>query len=173
MLNSNLSEQLQGVLSSGARTSRSLNHFDEKAIQQLPTSGTATIKAEGVRFERNANGTVSVLYDVIGNDSVKTLNKSHLFGRHYTEGAGNFKMADILCRTSGLTDSMGRIDQVEFTEDDRKQTINVWVPIRDITVTFSAKAKVYVANGRDAWNKSTSTMDMSKEKENYPVLTLS
>ena len=171
MLNQNLSDQLQGVLSSGARTSRSLNHFDEKLIQQLPTSGTATIKAEGVRFERNANGTVSVLYDVTGHESVKTLSKSHLFGRHYTESAGNFKMADILCRTSGLTDSMGRIDQVEFTEDGRKQTINVWVPTRDITVTFSAKAKVYVANGRDAWKGNA--MDMSKEKENYPTLTLS
>ena len=173
MLNQNLSEQLQGVLSSGARTSRSLNHFDEKAIQQLPTSGTATIKAEGVRFERNANGTVSVLYDVIGNESLQTLNKSHLFGRHYTLAPAKAKMADIMCRTTGLTDEMGRIDQVEFTEDGRKQTINVWVPKRDITVTFSAKAKVYLPNGRDAWNKSTSTMDMSKENENYPVLTLS
>lgn len=173
MLNTNLSEQLQGVLSSGARTSRSLNHFDEKSIQQLPTSGTATIKAEGVRFERNANGTVSVLYDVTGNESVKTLNKSHLFGRHLVETAGKYKMSDIQCRTSGLTDSMGRIDQVEFTEDGRKQTINVWVPTRDITVTFGSKAKVYLANGRDAWDKSTSTMDMSREKDNYPVLTLS
>jgi hypothetical protein len=177
MLNQNLSDALQVAVNGGATVGSGANYFDQSAVMAPPPPGSKVIiKAHGVRFERTNQGYISVVYDVKENTlGIKSIPKSHLFGKHFTRTSGKFAMNEIECRTSGFDPSWGEVCQAQFKEkgSERLQTIDIWDPEVDIEVTYGALPTVFVANGRDAWDKTTRKMDMSKEKTNYATLTLS
>lgn len=176
MLNQNLSDALQTAVNNGAAVGGGANYFDQTAVMAPPPPGSKVIiKAQDVRFERTQQGYVSVVYGVKDNSlGIKGIPKSWLFGKHFVRTAGKARMEDIECRTSGFDPAWGTVNQAQFKEkgSERLQTIDVWDPTVDIEVTYDALPTVFVANGRDAWDKTTRKMDMSKEKTNYATLKL-
>ena len=177
MLNQNLSDALQVAVNGGAAVGSGASYYNPEGVVPPPPPGSkVVIKAHGVRFERTNQGYISVVYDVKENSyGIKSIPKSHLFGKHFTRTSGKFAMNDIECRTTGFDPAWGEVCQAQFKEkgSERLQTIDIWDPEVDIEVTYDALPIVYVANGRDAWDKATRRMDMSKERTNYATLKLS
>ena len=176
MLNQNLSDALQTAVNNGAAVGGGANYFDQSAVMAPPPPGSKVIiNKQDVRFERTQQGYLSVVYGVKENTlGITGIPKSWLFGKHFVRTAGKARMEDIECRTSGFDKTWGAVNQAQFKEkgSERLQTIDVWVPEHDIEVTFGSIPLVYVANGRDAWDKVTRTMDMTKEKHEYFTLAL-
>lgn len=177
MLNQNLSDALQVAVNAGGAVGGGANYFNQDAVVPPPPPGSKVIlKPNGVKFERTSQGYISVVYEVEPNTfGITSIPKSHLFGRHYTLAPGKFQMNDIKCRTTGFDQTWGEVCQAQYKEpgQNRVQTIDVWNPTTRVEVTYDALPLVYLANGRDAWDKTTRTMDMSKEKTNYATLALS